>query len=59
MGPLNFRLTEVLSSLANPLAAAGISIFAISTFDTDYLLVKEENLQKAKPVLEDSGFIFN
>src|SRR4051812_12449007 len=35
-GPLDFGLTGILASLANPLAAAGVSIFAISTFDTDY-----------------------
>ena len=50
-GPLDFELTGILSSLAQPLAAAHISIFAISTFDTDYLLVKKENLQKAQEVL--------
>jgi len=51
MGPLGFSLTGVLASLANPLAEAEISIFAISTFDTDYLLVKNDNLEKAVKVL--------
>ena len=51
-GPLDFGLTGILSSLALPLAEAKISIFAISTFDTDYILVKKENLQKAIEVLE-------
>lgn len=50
-GPLDFSLTGILSSLAGPLAAAKVSIFAISTYDTDYLLVKRENLEKAKEVL--------
>ena len=50
-GPLDFSLTGILSSLAQPLSAASISIFAISTFDTDYLLIKKENLQKALEVL--------
>ena len=50
-GPLDFALTGVLSSLAQPLAQAKISIFAISTFDTDYLLVKQENLKKALEIL--------
>ena len=50
-GPLDFGMTGVLYSLAKPLAEAKISIFAISTFDTDYLLVKKENLQKAAEVL--------
>lgn len=50
-GPLDFGLTGVLSSLASPLAQAKISIFTISTFDTDYILIKEENLEKAMTVL--------
>lgn len=54
-GPLDFSLTGVLASLAGPLAGAGISIFAISTFDTDYLLVRSETLEKAIQVLEESG----
>ena len=41
-GPLDFAWTGILSSLANPLAENGISIFAISTFDTDYILVKDD-----------------
>ena len=53
-GPLDFGLTGILSSLAQPLAEAKISIFAISTFDTDYIMIKKENLQKAIIVL--SGF---
>lgn len=50
-GPLDFGLTGILSSLTLPLAEAKISIFAISTFDTDYLCVKEYNLQKAIEIL--------
>ena len=50
-GPLDFELTGILSSLAAPLAAAKIGIFVISTFDTDYLLVKKESLQRAIEVL--------
>lgn len=50
-GPLDFGLTGVLSSIAQPLAQAEISIFAISTYDTDYIMVKKENLQKAIMVL--------
>jgi hypothetical protein len=44
-----------LASLATSLAEAGVSIFAISTYDTDYILVKEENLEKAKQALQASG----
>lgn len=51
MGPLGFSLTGILASLASPLAKAKISIFAISTFDTDYVLVKDDNLEKAVKVL--------
>ncbi|HEY4525795.1 MAG TPA: ACT domain-containing protein [Candidatus Paceibacterota bacterium] len=50
-GPLDFSLTGILASLATPLAEAGISIFAISTYDTDYVLVKSENLPGAVEVL--------
>lgn len=52
-GPLDFALTGILASLAAPLAEAGISIFAISTYDTDYFLVKE--LDRAIAVLSKSG----
>jgi hypothetical protein len=54
-GPLDLALTGVLASLANPLADAQINIFAISTFDTDYLLVKEENLARSIDILTRSG----
>ena len=46
-GPLDFSLTGILSSLTIPLAQAGISVLAISTFDTDYLLVKEAQVDRA------------
>ena len=54
-GPLDLSLTGVLASLANPLAEARVNIFAISTFDTDYLLVKEEKISLAAEVLIRSG----
>jgi uncharacterized protein len=54
-GPLDFSLTGILASLANPLAMAGISIFAMSTFDTDYLMVKEKKLDDAVQVLTAAG----
>ena len=57
-GPLDFSLTGVLTSLAKPLADAGISIFALSTFDTDYLLVREAQLSAAKRALTDAGHEF-
>jgi hypothetical protein len=46
-GKLGFGLTGILSSIASPLADAKIGIFAISTFDTDYVLVKQEKLEAA------------
>jgi hypothetical protein len=54
-GPLDFSMVGVLSSLTGPLAAAGISIFALSTYDTDYLLVKDENLGGTIEVLSQQG----
>lgn len=55
LGPFPFSQTGVLASLAFPLAAHGISIFAISTFDTDFILVKATDLAKACGVLTGSG----
>ena len=54
-GPLDFSLTGVLASLALPLANAGISIFAISTFDTDYILVPDHDLERAVRALTQAG----
>ena len=54
-GPLDFSLTGVIVSLARPLAEAGVSVFVISTYDTDYLLVKDERLDRALAVLIESG----
>jgi len=50
-GPLDFALTGILASIANPLAAAGISLFAVSTFDTDYVLVKIQDFERASSIL--------
>ena len=57
-GVLDFNLTGILSSLANTLAENKISIFAISTFNTDYLLIKSHSIKKAKVVLENEGHTF-
>lgn len=54
-GPLDFALTGVLASLALPLADAGISIFAISTYGTDYVLVKHDKLGVAIDALRKAG----
>ncbi|WP_139996539.1 ACT domain-containing protein [Paenibacillus paridis] len=58
VGVLDFALTGILSSLANPLAENNISIFAMSTFNTDYLLIKVDSTGKAKSVLENAGHTF-
>jgi len=54
-GTLPFDATGVLASLAAPLADGGVSIFAISTFDTDYLLVRETSLSAAVRALRENG----
>jgi hypothetical protein len=54
-GPIAFDETGVLSSVAAPLAAADIGIFAISTFDTDYVLVPGRKLEAALLALESAG----
>ena len=57
-GVLAFSLTGILSSLAKPLAEHDISIFAVSTYKTDCLLVKSLSIEKAKAVLEQEGHTF-
>ena len=57
-GPLDFSLTGILSSLTIPLARAGISVLAISTFDTDYLLVKKAQVDSAVQTLSHAGHRF-
>lgn len=54
-GPLDFALVGVLASLTATLAHARISLFALSTYDTDYLLVKEEALARAVAALHEAG----
>ena len=54
-GPLDLAETGVLYTLARPLAEAKISIFALSTFNTDYLLVKERDVEQAIRVLSQQG----
>jgi hypothetical protein len=55
-GPIPFTMVGVLASLVQPLAEAGISVFAISTFDTDYLLVKAADFKGAIDALRQHGF---
>ncbi len=56
-GQLDFSLTGVLSALLAPLAEAGVSIFALSTFDTDYLLVRAAQLDLAVETLSAAGHL--
>ena len=58
LGPLDFGLTGILAKIASVLAEAEISIFAISTYDTDYILVKKDKLNLAKERLSYAGYIF-
>jgi len=51
IGPLDFSLVGILQKVIQPLSENGISIFTISTFDTDYVLVKEEQIDRAIEVL--------
>ena len=55
-GVLDFSLTGILSKISSVLANGGIGIFAISTFNTDYVLVKSENLSKAVDLLSNAGY---
>ena len=54
-GPLDYALTGILASLADPLADAGVPIFPIATHDTDYLLIKETHLETAVHALTSYG----
>ena len=57
-GPLDLNLTGMLNGISDTLAIAKISIFAISTFDTDYLLLQKQVLKTAKTVFKraEHGF---
>ncbi len=54
-GPLGFGVTGLLASLAAPLASSGVSIFVVSTYDTDYLMVQRRDLERAVHALERAG----
>ena len=55
-GVLDFSLIGILSKISGILADNGIGIFAVSTFNTDYILVKKENFEKALKKLSDAGY---
>lgn len=54
-GPLEFDLTGIMAALAGELAAAGVSLFAVSTYDTDHVLVKATDLERAVKALREAG----
>ena len=55
-GVLDFSLVGILSRLSSLLAEHGIGLFAVSTYNTDYILVKEDRLAQARAVLIDAGY---
>ena len=55
-GPIDFTVTGVLAGISAALAAAKISIFALSTYDTDYILVPAARLEEAKKALQEGGY---
>jgi hypothetical protein len=54
-GPLEFTLTGIIAAISSELAAAGVALFGMSTFDTDHVLVKATELGRAVAVLRASG----
>lgn len=57
-GPLAFELVGILESITKPLAEHQISIYALSTYNTDYVLIKKAQLEKAIEVLQEQGHQF-
>ena len=57
-GPLDFSLVGILSRISAVLAENQIGIFAVSTYNTDYILVKKENFPKAQKALTREGYVF-
>ena len=54
-GPLDFALTGILHAITGPLAAAAISIFALSTYNTDYVLIRASDIERAVAALRAAG----
>jgi hypothetical protein len=54
-GPFDFTQTGILASVLSPLAEAGVGVFALSTYDTDYVLIKGSQLEQAAAALEACG----
>jgi hypothetical protein len=58
MGPLGFSLSGIIASLIQPLADAKLPIFVISTFESDYVLIRSADLARAADALEEAGHEF-
>ncbi len=58
IGPFDFSLTGILAQVILPLGEAGIPVFALSTFDTDYILIKGQHRTSAKAALAEAGHTF-
>jgi hypothetical protein len=58
-GVLDFALVGILARLTGPLAAAGVPLLAVSTFETDYVLVRSEDLDRARAALGEAGHHFD
>jgi hypothetical protein len=58
-GPLDFALTGIMAAIAEPLADAGVSIFPLATYDTDYVLVKHAQIETAAQALIGYGHVVN
>ena len=59
LGPLGFSMTGIMSRVSGILANENVSIFAISTFDTDYILVRKNKLELATKALKKNGYQIN
>ena len=55
LGPLSFDLIGIMALISSALAEAGISVFAMATYDTDYVLVKADQLERALKALTRQG----
>jgi hypothetical protein len=56
-GPLDFGLTGIMARLSGHLAAAAISVFVVSTYDTDHVLVRDADVSRAVTVLRHAGYL--
>lgn len=54
-GPLGFSITGILASISMPLSTEGVSVFVFSSYDTDHIMVKQYELEKAMEVLQKAG----